>query len=314
MAQQEESGFVPGPLDELFPGLRTPSQRWPALPVHPRVLEASHGDGTHTLVLASFAPAANVRAFHAALKPMVEAALLCELSRPVDEQRERASALRALELYAFAEHPFDARPALAPFGLTEAPLRDARTVNTLALLRREAARVEPAPADEPRVRYLARAAPRNEPLCAQLADALRSQCSGPFGSEPGALAQRMCQFLNDRGYAGVAPTREGIERLEKLILQDAPHVLRWLDPVVFQALCDLVAVTAHSTWGLEVDWGVCEPDEETGVAPPPLIRVHREGDPVHIPLGEHVLRWCVMPTQPGEDVPSLGAWAEHEFS
>jgi hypothetical protein len=27
-----------------------------------------------------------------------------------------------------------------------------------------------------------------------------------------------------------------------------------------------------------------------------------------------VLRWCVMPMRAGEEIPSLGAWAEHEFA
>jgi hypothetical protein len=63
-----------------------------------------------------------------------------------------------------------------------------------------------------------------------------------------------------------------------------------------------------------VEWGVSEIDPDTGVAPPPLLRVHRDGDAFHVPVGEHVLRWCVMPARVGEDIPSLGAWAEHEFA
>jgi hypothetical protein len=59
---------------------------------------------------------------------------------------------------------------------------------------------------------------------------------------------------------------------------------------------------------------VCEPDPETGLSPPPVLRVQRAGDTFHVPLAEHVLRWCVMPVRPDEGVPTLGAWAEHEFA
>src|SRR3954451_6894338 len=100
MAEHDETqGFMPGPLDDLVPGLRRKSERWPALPVHPRILEAARDDGSHALAMASFAPAVSLKLFHTALKPLVEAALLSELSRPVEELRERTSKLRALELY-----------------------------------------------------------------------------------------------------------------------------------------------------------------------------------------------------------------------
>ena len=37
--------------------------------------------------------------------------------------------------------------------------------------------------------------------------------------------------------------------------------------------------------------------------------------PVHIPIGRHVLEWCVMPTSPGEEIPSLADWlAERGYS
>jgi hypothetical protein len=128
------------------------------------------------------------------------------------------------------------------------------------------------------------------------------------------LARLAADQLTLLGHPGVEPTRAGIERLEQVVVQRSAGVIRWIDPLLFQALCDLLAVAASGTYGRQVEWGVCEPDEETKLAPPPLIRVAGKRDSFHVPLGEHVLRWCVMPSAHGEEIPSLGAWAEHEFN
>ena len=127
---------------------------------------------------------------------------------------------------------------------------------------------------------------------------------------------RLATVLYELGFSGVEPTRAGIERLESILVQDTTDVIRWMDPSCFQALCDLIAVAAHNTWGANVEWAVCEPDADTGLAPPPLVRVykHRDRSSGHVPLGEHILRWCMMPQRAGEDIPTLGAWAEHEFT
>jgi hypothetical protein len=314
IGDEETRGFMPGPLDDLVPGLRKKSERWPALPVHPRILEAARDDGSHALAMASFAPAVSLKTFHAALKPLVEAALLSELSRPVEELRERASPLRGLELYAFAPQPFDATPALATFGLTKAPLEGAEPRRTIALLRRECQLIDGLPGDEPVARYSATLSPSDHTLSKPLADSLLERAGGAFGVEPGALARELCGWLDANGYPGVAPTRAGIERLEALIHHTRPFVIRWIEPLVFQALCDLIAVAALTTWKQGVEWGVCEADPDSLVTPPPVLRVNKERDTFHVPLGEHVLRWCIMPTRVGEDIPSLGSWAEHEFT
>jgi hypothetical protein len=314
MKQEHDThAFTPGPLDELVPGLRQKGERWPALPVHPRILEARREDDSHTLVMASFSAAAHARAFHAALKPLAEAALLSELSRPVEELRERSSPLRGLELYAFVDQPFDLASLVALFGLSRAPLDDAQARRTLTLLRRECQLVDGLKADEPTARFFALASSKEHTLRAGLAKVLLERAQGPFGAEPGGLAQLSCAWLAENGYPGVEPTRRGIERFEALVVNEAPFVIRWIDPIVFQALCDLIALAALTTWGREVEWGVSETDPDTRVAPPPLLRVQRDGDTFHVPLGEHILRWCVMPSRPGEEIPSLGAWAEHEF-
>lgn len=316
MSQSEgREGYLPGPLDELVPGLRKKQDRLPALPVHPRIVRPSLSDGTHGVVLLSFRKAESLRAFHAALKPMVEAALLSELCAPRASMTESYTRLRELTLLMFEGQPFDPAAALLPFGFEAVKLELPDSAQILALARREAHTLAEPVGEDPVAAYRVRAYTARDPLAARLHEALLAYGpEGAFGREPGRLARTAADWLATQAdFDGVAPTRAGIERLESLVVSQAPGTLRWLEPLVFQALCDLVAVHAASQPHLRVEWGVSETDAD-GLAPPPVLRVTRDEETFHVPLGEHVLRWCVMPVRVGEDVPSLGAWAEHEFS
>lgn len=312
---ERNAAYVPGPLDELVPGLRKKLDKLPALPVHPRVVRAPGHDGSHGVVLLSFRPAQNVRALHAALKPMIEAALLSELCAPANELSEHYSALKHVTLICFADHGFDIGPALTPFGFAPVELITAESAHVLALARREARTLADSVADEPVAAYRVQVATSGHALAGRLHRALLDHAPrGAFGREPGLLARTAADWLATQAdFDGVGPTREGIEQLESVLVQRALHQIRWIEPLSFQALCDLVGVLAAAPGHLGVEWGVSEPDE-SGIAPPPVLRVTRADETFHVPLGEHVLRWCIMPLSRGEDVPSLGAWAEHEFA
>lgn len=318
--RDREAAFLPGPLDELVPGLRKKLDRLPPLPVHPRIVRARSHDGTHGIVLLSFRRAQSARAFHAALKPMVEAALLSELCAPASALSEHYAPLSHVTLLCFADHALDLGAALSAFGFAPIELETSDAAHMLALARREARTLaEPVP-DEPVAAFRAPVQLAPAPLAQVLHAALLDYApAAPWGKHPGQLARTAAYWLATQAdFDGVAPTRAGIERLESLLVHQTPNCLRWIEPLAFQALCDLVAVLAASAVSangqrLGVEWGVCEPDAE-GVAPPPVLRVTRDGESFHVPLGEHILRWCVMPVRPNEDVPTLGAWAEHEFA
>jgi hypothetical protein len=306
---------VPGPLDQLFPGLRQRAERVAALPVHPRVVHARDADGRYAIVLASFAAAAQARALHAALKPLIEAALLSDLCRSVEVLAEDRGAPRAVELYEFAAPSFDPSPAYALFALAPRPVSAPEAVLPLSLLRREAQLVTGAPSDEPHARWTADWILSAHPLADALEAHLRAHGPRvPWGREPGLLARLAADFLAARGHPGVEPSRAGIELLERVVVHATPFALRGIGAASFQALCDLVAVFAASHDDLEVAWGVCEADEQSELVPPPVLRLTRGEETWHVPLGEHVLRWCIMPAAPGESIPTLGAWAEHEFA
>lgn len=309
-----EASFLPGPLDELVPGLRRKADKLPALPVHPRIVRPRRPDGTSNLVMLSFRPAQNVRALHAALKPMVEAALLSELCRAPSEVTEDYALLSELTFLMFEEQGFDPLPALSPFGFERVDLNARDAAQVLGLARREAQLLADTVRDEPVARYRARVEVSPHPLARRLHDALIEHGpKGHWGREPGRAARTIADWLAHQDVPGIAPTRQGIELLESIVVQQTPGVVRLLEPLVFQGMCDLIAVLAASRGHLNVEWGVCEPDPETQLCPPPVLRVTRDEETFHVPLGEHVLRWCVMPISFGEKIPTLGEWAEHEF-
>jgi hypothetical protein len=81
-----------------------------------------------------------------------------------------------------------------------------------------------------------------------------------------------------------------------------------MDPLFFQALCDLLGVVAQLNLGAKIAWSLCEVGKD-GLADPPVFRVTRgNGTRYHIPIAHHVLRWSMMPLHPGERVPSLAEW------
>src|SRR5690606_8327406 len=120
-------------------------------------------------------------------------------------------------------------------------------------------------------------------------------------------------LTESRGLPPFAPTFEALDRLEDALFPEAYGELRLLPQATFQAFCDAVAVVACEGAGQTVEWAESRPEED-GLAPPPLIRVQRADAWVHLPLGLHLLRWCVMPRRRDEDVPRVSAWLRDQLS
>ena len=133
-----------------------------------------------------------------------------------------------------------------------------------------------------------------------------------FGVRPGALYAHLAALTPQHLGLTLTPTCEGLAALEHELMSLAPGPIRLIPPAIFQALCDFVAVIAAREFQRRVEWAPSDPDE-LGLCPPPLVRAHLDGAWVHIPLGLHLLRWCVMPVQPGEVVPPLCDWVLDQF-
>jgi hypothetical protein len=144
------------------------------------------------------------------------------------------------------------------------------------------------------------------PPLAQLERGLRSVGDeAMFGVTPGALARQVASAL------GVDAV--DLDGLGAALVPDVRERVRWVEPMLFQALCDAAGVHAARALGLPVQWAVSEPDED-GLAPPPLLRTSGPAGDVHVPVGLELLRWCVMPLREGETVPTLREWCRDRFA
>jgi len=307
-----------GTLQELFPALAKPTPSQPLEPLHPRVLTVEEPAGA-ALVLTCWRNPGGAAGLHAGLRPKVEAALLAELSRPASELVELTHELRFLRLAVFDDIGGDVPAALRAFGLapvTLAAVQDSRGWrDALAHLRGEAQRLGHVMPDDPLSAYQADILlpPRTAEGIQALEQALRQRLGDEvFGTRPGALYAHLAALAPQHLGITLTPTCEGLGTLEHELMSMAPGPIRFIPPAIFQAVCDFVAVIAAREFQRRVEWAPSEADE-LGLCPPPLVRAYLDDAWVHIPLGLHILRWCVMPVQPGEVVPPLADWVLDQF-
>jgi hypothetical protein len=310
-----------GTLQELFPALKRPTPSLPLEPLHARVLEVHEPIG-RGLVLTCWRNPGGAASLHAGLRPRVEAALLAELSRPATELRELEQELRTLRLAVFDAVGGDVSAALQAFGLqplsVDAMRASAGWRDALAHLRGEAQQQGHVIPDEPQAAYEADITLPDGPAGERvlgLEKALRERLGDEvFGARPGALFAHLAKLAPEHLSlsAPLEPSCDSLGAFEHALVTLRRGSIRYIPPAVFQALCDFVAVIAAREFGRRVEWAPSEPDD-LGLSPPPLVRAYLDDAWVHIPLGLHILRWCIMPLQPGEVVPLLSDWVLDQF-
>ncbi|MEO0323680.1 MAG: hypothetical protein AAF447_12040 [Myxococcota bacterium] len=301
---------------ELPEGLKKPAPPVPRRAVHPRVMELpvpGNAAQPFDLALVLWDDPGGPEKTHGALRPLVEAALLVELSRPAATLPAAAVSPASLRFFAYADVP-QLDEAVAAFGLR----RDAApSLGEAALraLRGEASASGREPPEAPVATFTAPAALPAKPQVAALETRLRGNLGeAVFGAPPGGLFAKLNEALEAEGEAPLPPVAASLDTLEAMLAGRPPGPLRWMPPLFFQALADAIGVIAVQEFGQKVQWAECQPDDE-GVAPPPLVRSRGEGGSwEHVPLGLHLLRWCVMPLQAGERIPPLSEWMLDQFA
>jgi hypothetical protein len=323
------------PLDALLPGLRAAQEpRVLRAPFHPRVIEQRRADGDWSWILACVQDPGDQRTFHKQLLALLEATLLQELSRPPHRVAAQKEPRRFVELLllVYPTLPYPVEPAVAAFGcmhvweapglagplagvggadaMAEVPASCAAAVEALA---RESAEQNLGLGPVPRSIWRAGIQPPTEAVW--LAEQGLAKASGKevWGAEPGRPSHRMAAALADQYEVRVDPTRRGLDSLERVLVGVEPGVIRWIPTALFQAACDLVGVIAGMEGKVEVDWALCEEDA-SGMAPPPIFRIRQKGGRTyHVPIAHHLLRWWMMPLNPGEQVPPLSRWLDDQF-
>ncbi len=303
------------PLDALVPELGRPAV--PTAPLHPRVLESAVGEGSEwTLIL--WTDPGGQEALHRDVKALVEATFLAELSRTPESVRgDEGRRFDAVRLVSFADLDWDPAPALRAFGFTLDEGVEESLSDRLGAILDEAPSSGHDVRDHPTQVWTARIDHGDATLSGSL-DRIEQLMADQMGDEvwgldPGGPARLLAAHLRQMFDEAIEPTLDGVRTVESLLVSKTSGVVRWLPTLVFQALCDLLPVVASIEICARIGWAESH-RLSNGFMHPPLIQVDdpREG-PIHIPIGQHVLRWCIMPISPGEEVPSLADWIDDQF-
>ena len=286
---------------DVFELARSGADALPLLPVHARVLTEQEG-GRARWVFVVWSDAGGAPGVHRALRDRVEAAFLAELSRPLSSFESGEAPLGALRLVVWPSVAEVGR-AVRAFGFKEDTDAAESWRGTLALVRGEAQRVGAALEEAPASRWHASVAlpPELEQLAARfVARLLREKASDVWGAEPGRLYALLAAELGLR-----ADDVDGtFRRMESALVSGVRGAVRYLPPVLFQALTDGAGAYLTKAAGRRVAWGLSETDEE-GLVPPPILQLE---DGSILPIGLELLRWCVMPL--GDDEPTPPPFAD----
>lgn len=316
MAHDPDEKEAYGSLVEMFPQLAGTSEAIPFAPVHVRALAFEDG-GEFILGFVIWKDPGSARTLRHELGLRIEATLLSLLSRSADDlvaEGER----RPSRILVFSFEPLGAEStaAFTPFGLAEVPYDPARYARAMAHVRGEAQRCGATPPDAPTsVHEVPVALPdaRRGVDVETLEAVLREGLAGlVWGEKPGSHFIALSTALGAIDEKPLTPEAIAFDRLESIVCQLVPSRIRWIPPLVFQGLCDAVGVIATKEFGRKIDWAPSEADED-GLAPPPLLRARLDDGTVHIPIGEHILRWSMMPLAKGEIPPPLSEWLLDQF-
>lgn len=296
------------PLDALLPGLgkstRKKSEPIAASPLHPRVLEVKLEDGWEWTLGAWSDPGA--RALSKRLKELIQATVLAELSKSPDSKTASRN-FGKMRLLVFSKFSDKSLKAIEKIGFSADGFSPDQYAERVAAWQDEARAAGLDAAARPTGVYvldITRAAPVLDQNLRTIQGLMTKRLAGEFwGQTPGGPSRLMATYLRQYFNATVTPDRKGLHELELFIVQDRPQCLRWVDPAIFQALCDFVGVILRAVYDLKVQWGVCTPDA-SGFATPPVFRVKRPDGYQIVPISLHVLNWCVMPRS-DDDAPTL---------
>lgn len=303
------------PLDAFLPDLRTQEARLPKTALHPRVLDVERESG-YEWILALWQDPGSAKNLHDQARQLIEATMLAELSRTPAAGETLNRTRAGLRLEAFSTVETDLSKALRAFGFSLS--KDSIGKDSLDELRREGTSMGWDVPETPVSSWFASAempaGEHGEKLNAVHLEMINAMQNDVWGMTPGGPSKLAANLLSEAFGTTIEPTDRGMRSLELLLVQTSrPNVIRWIPPILFQAMCDFVGVVLSHHYKLQVEWAECTP-EEGDYGPPPVFRVMRkDGDFQHLPIGLHLLRWCIMPILEGDEIPPLSEWMEFEF-
>lgn len=309
------------PLDALFPELLAPSAPNDDLPsgessdeplpvLYPKILEVEL-EKWQEWTMALWRKPDSPEELEAELSALIEATLLLELSRPPGWGGAAERSLRGFHLFAFAEIDGDCAEVLARYGFTRVTWDEHVYGNRLHAWKNEGRALGASVPGAPRSLWWSEFASPNAELQRkvrrvheELAERLGARI---WGERPGAPSHTMASLLERHFQLSCKPDLETLHSLDMLLIERQTDAIRWLEPMVFQGLCDFVGVLLMALRRREVKWGACESDRQGGHLPP-LLRYTGKKGPVDVAIGRELLRVAIMPIAREEDAPLLRDW------
>lgn len=290
------------PLDSLMPEMRTLGGAGEGAPsqvpsVHPRVLEVGLESGSEwTLAIWGDDEAETADR----VETLLRATLLMELSKPPTEEL-LARRFEAVRLLVFAELSEGTKEKFRQIGFDEVDFVPDQYEERMAAWRKEAAQADIQLPGAPASVWRLGIAHRNEAdedgaFIATTARTMTERLAEqPWGSSPGSVSRLLARRLEKQYDLDIGLDPKDFNAIAEKVVPQVDGDIRWVSPVIFQALCDYVGVLAHGAFDLEVQWGLCEKTDD-GIVPPPTFRHVRNGEVEMIPVGRALLEWIIMPT------------------
>lgn len=310
MADDESNGgsepLVPNlsherPLDSLLPEMNSasggvvhddaPSE---VGALHPRVLEVGLEEGREWTM--AIWEASDSERLVDELQQLTRATLLRRLSRPFDDPGERRRDFLGVRLFSFDSLRRTTREQLERRGFSEVAYEPDEFTERMKAWRGEARSSGlDAPARPisiwllPVEHYSDERRDDLEAIEAFMAEKIGEE---RWGQTPGGISKLFARRIEDHYGVEVGLGRSGLEVMEEFAFPEAEGAVRWSYPLFFQAVCDYIGVVLHASYGIQVQWGICEPGPR-GETPPPIFRHPASGRT--IPVGRALLDWCVLP-------------------
>lgn len=251
------------------------------------------------------------------LRDLLAATLLQEMSRPPGWGGAKARRVEGIDLFVFEALDAAAQQALGALGFVPARFEDVEYSNRLHAWQNEAAqggwRVPPQPASLWHARL---SVPSDDAVSKALREAHEEMAvrhdSRLWGAYPGEPSHTMASVLERLLKHSIAPTQESLHELDMLLVDRDAGVIRWMEPMIFQGLCDFMGIVLMASKRARVQWGVCESDNQGGHLPP-VLRLAGRGGARDVEIGRELLAHAVMPRPASHEQPMLTAWFEQVF-
>lgn len=256
--------------------------------------------------------------FEASLRGLLSATLLQELSRPPGWGEATHRRIEGVDLFVFDTLSQEQRDSLARLGFVQETFDPLAHGNRLHAWQNEA-RMQGwgVPGEAPTSLWYAPLRVQNasqDTLTKTLREAheeiARRHDARLWGAFPGEPSHTLASILERELQYKLSPDMKSLQELDALVIERATHAIRWIEPMVFQALCDFMGIVLMASKRARVQWGVCESDRHGGHLPP-LLRLADRGGVRDVEVGLALLEHAIMPRS-SEPEP-LASWFERVF-